>query len=148
VIEAKNSGFKKGIIPIEFDSKKHMIYLYTFAGDKVNALISSIFSIYYDIYSVNDSPYFSSFKFRESMDLNDVYKIMNDIVNILQQPDIYTLIDERTRKLIKNKFINYLPHEDQVKLKIDILYNKEDLIHLVNNNSIELIGSSEFKKWG
>lgn len=148
VIEAINSGFKKGIIPIEFDSKKHMIYLYTFAGDKVNALISSIFSIYYDIYSVNDSPYFSSFKFRESMDLNDVYKIMNDIVNILQQPDIYTLIDERTRKLIKNKFINYLPHEDQVKLKIDILYNKEDLIHLVNNNSIELIGSSEFKKWG
>lgn len=147
ITKAKKSGFKSDIIPVEFDSKEHRIYLYTFAGNKVNALISTIFSLNYEIYSVKDSPYYSSFKYKNSMNINNVNEIFSEINNILKEPDIYALTDLRTKKLIKNKFINYLPDEDQAKLKMDILYNQDDLIHLVNNNSIELIESSEIKNW-
>ena len=43
-------GFKEGIIPVEIDSNK--VYIYTFAGLKVNALLSIIFILYNDKYDI------------------------------------------------------------------------------------------------
>ncbi len=145
---ATKSGFKENIIPVEFVSKEHRVYLYTFAGLRVNALISTIFSIYHEIYSIKDTPYYSSFKFKNSLNFDDVCDIMYDLENIFKKPEIYDLIEERTQKFIKNKFINHLPYEDQVKLKMDLLYNENDLLSLTNENSLELIASSPFKEWG
>lgn len=54
---------------------------------------------------------------------------------------------EKIKKFVKNKFIKYLPEEDQSELKIQILFNKEDTIHLFENNSLKLISSSGFNKW-
>ena len=73
--------------------------------------------------------------------------MINDVENILQTPEIKFLIDEKTKNFVKNKFINYLPYEDNVKLKMELLYNSEDLIKVINENSVVLIGHTRFKNW-
>lgn len=142
-----NSGFEKGFIPVEINNKESKVYIYTFGGFKVNSLISSVFSLYYNIYSVQDSPYYSSFKFREKITFDDVEKVMYSLEKIFKNEDIYNLIDERTQKFVKNKFINYLPEEDKAKLKMELLYNKDDLINLIEANTLKLIETSPFKNW-
>ena len=144
---AKNVGFKKGIIPVEFDSKENRYYIYTFGGMRVNALLSTIFSLEYDIYSPKDTAYYTSFKFKGQGSFDNIVKVINNVEKILNAPDINSLIDEKTQKFVKNKFINFLPYEDNVKLKMELLYNTEDLLTVIKNNSIKLIGSTKFKHW-
>ena len=140
-------GFKKGIIPVEFDSKENRYYIYTFGGMRVNALLSTIFSLEYDIYSPKDTAYYTSFKFKGQASFDNIVKVINNVEKILNAPDINSLIDEKTQKFVKNKFINFLPYEDNVKLKMELLYNTEDLLKVIKNNSIKLIGSTKFKHW-
>lgn len=147
ISRAKESGFQEGFIPVEINTEESRVYIYTFAGFKVNSLISSIFSLYFDIYLIEDSPYYSSFKYRQSISYDDICNIMYDMENIFKKPDIYSLIDERTQKLVKNKFLNHLPDEDKARLKMDLLYNQEDLLSLMKENSLKDIQSSPFKIW-
>ena len=147
VEHASNVGFKKGILPVEINQKEEKIFIYTFAGHKANALLSSIFSLDYDIYNVNDTPYYSSFKTRQDISREDISKVINNVPEILRQPEINSLIDEKTEKFVKNKFINYLPYDDNIKLKMELLYNPEDLFKVLNGNSVIFVESSEFKDW-
>jgi ATP-dependent Lhr-like helicase len=145
VEHADSVGFKEGIIPVEIDSNQ--VYIYTFAGLKVNALLSIIFSLYHDIYDIKNSAYYSSFKFRDNPNFDTIQEVMANVKDILSEPEISTLIHEKTGKFVKNKFINYLPYEDNAKLKMELLYSPEDLIRLLSENSVELIGSTNFKDW-
>ena len=145
VDHAQEVGFRKGVIPVEMGSK---VYIYTFAGIPANALLSSIFSLKYDIYSVNDTAYYSSFKFRDTSNFDAVQDVLSNVEQILTEPEIKSLVDEKTGKFVKNKFINYLPHEDSLKLKMELLYSPDDLIRVVNENSAVLVGPTKFKEWG
>jgi ATP-dependent Lhr-like helicase len=145
---SEESGFEVGYIPIEIATDENKLYIYTFAGLKVNSLISSIFSIYYDIYLIKDSPYYSSFKYREPISYDDICNIMGDIEKIFDDPNFYTLLEEKTNKFVKNKFINLLPNDDKAKMKMELLYNQDALIQLVSENSFKSIKSSLFKEWG
>lgn len=147
ISNAKESGFQEGFIPVEIYTKESRVYIYTFAGFKVNSLISTIFSLYYDIYLIKDSPYYSSFKYREPISYDDICNVMYDMENIFKKSDIYSLIDEKTQKFVKNKFLNHLPDEDKARLKMDLLYNQKDLLKLMKKNSLKSIQSSPFKIW-
>ena len=148
VDHAQKIGFREGFIPVEIDSGNSRVYIYTFAGIRANALLSSIFSLYYDIYSVIDTAYYSSFKFRENVSFDKISKIMSNIQQILDKSGINNLIHEKTEKFVKNKFINYLPYEDNVKLKLELLYSPEDLLSITNENEVVLINSeSNFRNW-
>lgn len=142
---AKYVGFKKDIIPVEIDLKSGKIYIFTFAGHKANALLSSIFNLEYEIYSVKDTAFYSSFKVKGNITFENISETINNVENTLSNPDIYSIIDEKTNKFVKNKFINFLPYDDNVKLKMELLYNSEDLINLVRENSVELVESTKFK---
>lgn len=145
LIEAANQeGFRKGIIPVEFDSKEHRVYIYTFAGMKANALLSTIFSLYYDIYSVKDTAYYSSFKYNGQLNFENILTTTSSIESIFEDPEIYNLVHEKTGKFIKNKFIYQLPYEDQAMLKMEILYDKEGLLRVLDENSLVLIDSAAF----
>ena len=145
---AKEVGFKKGIIPVEIDSRENRCYIYTFAGLRANSLLSTIFSLNYDIHSVRDTAYYCSFKFRENSNFDNISDTMSNVETILKTPDINSLIDEKTQKFVKNKFINFLPIEDNVNLKMELLYNPEDLLKVVKNNSVAQVGFTDFKYWG
>lgn len=146
VKSAIDAGFKKGIIPVEFDLKEHKVYIYTFAGMKANALLSTIISLYYDIYKVNDTAYYSSFKYNGHLNFDNILETLASIEEIFQDPEIYNMIHEKTGKFIKNKFIYHLPYEDQAKLKMEILYDQEGLFKVLNENSLILIDSAPFMK--
>lgn len=145
--KAMKSGFKKGTIPVEFSLTESKVFIYTFAGHKVNALISSIFKIYHDIYFIQDTPYYTSFKFKKSLKMSDIEHIAINIKDILGEKELEKFMLDKTEKFVKNKFIKYLPEKDQAELKMQILFNKEDTIHLFENNSLKLISSSDFNKW-
>lgn len=144
---AQNAGFNQGIIPVEIEPKTGKIYIYTFAGHKANALLSAIFSIDYEIYDVKDTPYYSSFKVRQDISPENISEVIYNVEEILKQPEINSLIDEKTGKFVKNKFINYLPYDDNIKLKMELLYSPENLIKVVKENSIEFTGRTNFKNW-
>lgn len=146
VESARDAGFKDGIIPVAFDSKEHKVYIYTFAGMKANALLSTIFSLDYDIYKIKDSAYYSSFKYNGHLDFNNIIETIASMEDIFSDPEIYNLIHEKTGKFIKNKFIYQLPYEDQAKLKMEILFDKEGLLKVLNENSLSLIDSAPFMK--
>jgi len=145
--KAINSGFEEGKIPVQFCFEENKVYIYTFAGSKVNALISSIFKVHHDIYRIYDTAYYTSFKFRKDLKMGDIEHIANNIKDILSEKEVEHFMLEKIKKFVKNKFIKYLPEEDQSELKIQILFNKEDTIHLFENNSLKLISSSGFNKW-
>lgn len=145
--EGKISGFEKGKIPVQFYFEENRVFIYTFAGFKVNSLISSIFKFYHDIISVHDTPYYSSFKFKGILKMSDVEYIAGNIKDILEDEELEKFMLEKTKKFIKNKFIKYLPEKDHGELKMQILFNKEDTIDIFENNSLKLIDSSVFSTW-
>jgi len=146
VESASDAGFKNGIIPVEFNSKEHKVYIYTFAGMKANALLSTILSLDYDLYNTVNTPYYSSFKYNGHLNFNNILESISSIEKTFEDPEIYNLIHERTEKFIKNKFIYQLPYEDQAKLKMEILYDQEGLLKVLKENKLALIDSAPFMK--
>jgi ATP-dependent Lhr-like helicase len=146
VESACEAGFKDGIIPVEFISEEHKVYIYTFAGMKANALLSTVFKLNYDIYKIDNTPYYSSFKYNGDLNFDNIFETIGTIKEIFEDPEIYNLIHEKTDKFIKNKFIYHLPYEDQAKLKMEILYDQESLLRVFNENSLVLINSAHFMK--
>lgn len=144
--ESRISGFESGKIPVEFSFYDNRVFIYTFGGFKVNSLISTIFKFYHDVRSIRDTPYYSSFKFK-NLKMSDVEYIISNIRDILEDKELEEFMHSKTKKFIKNKFIKYLPKKDQAELKTSILFNKEDTVHILENNSLKLIDSSEFSKW-
>jgi ATP-dependent Lhr-like helicase len=145
--DSRNSNFEKGKIPVEFSFEENKVFIYTFAGFKVNSLISSVFKFYHDIYSIHDTPYYTSFKFKNTLKMSDVEHIACNIKDILDDEELEKFMLLKTKKFVKNKFIKYLPEKDNAELKMQILFNKEDTIDLFENNSLKLISSSGFSKW-
>ena len=145
---AKETGFKKGIIPVEIDSKTGKIYIFTFAGDKVNKLLSTLFKLYYDTYAVEDTPCYSSFKVKgNDISFSVVESIMYDVEDKLKEKKTLELIDGIVGKFYKNKFINFLPYEDQINLKMEIIFDKDNLIDLLKDNTPVEVFDVNFDHW-
>lgn len=144
--ESRISGFESGKIPVEFSFYENRVFIYTFGGFKVNSLISTIFKFYHDVVNIRDTAYYSSFKFK-NLKMSDIEHISQNIKDILEDKELEEFMFKKTKKFIKNKFIKYLPENDQAELKTSILFNKEDTIDLFENNSLKEIDSSDFSKW-
>jgi ATP-dependent Lhr-like helicase len=152
---ATNVGFKKDTIPIEYNPKTKSVHIYTFAGHKVNILLSLIYQLHYNI-TTDCNAYYASFKITEEENMNgiktevkieDIINILKSTKTILKNPEnkkeIYTNLDE----FYKNKFINLIPKEYSNQLKYEILFEEENLIKLTENNKIILCEKTKFKKW-
>jgi len=148
---AKESGFEKRVIPVEIDNNMKKVVIYTFAGSKANKLLSTIFKLYYDIYGVNDTQCYSSFKIKEdsidNITFSDIEKVMYSIEELLKNEETIESIGEIVGKFYKNKFINYLPYKDQLSLKMDIIFDKKSLINCVKNNTFVEVFNVNFDRW-
>ncbi|KZX14739.1 DEAD/DEAH box helicase [Methanobrevibacter filiformis] len=140
-------GFKKGIIPLEFDDHEGRVYIYTFAGDKANALLSMVMKYTLNVFSVRDTPFYSSFKLKETNSLNDVLESMYDLKNIIKTKNFKIFVNEDLGKFYKNKFVNFIPEDDNINLKMDIIYDIENIITLIEDNKVEIINETKFKNW-
>ncbi|MDR1820703.1 MAG: DEAD/DEAH box helicase [Methanobrevibacter sp.] len=148
---AEDKGFEKGFIPIEIDNDSRKVFIYTFAGNKANILLSTIFKLHYDIYEVKDTPFYSSFKIKrddaENISFLDIKQILDLVEDILNREETFDSINEIVGKFYKNKFINYLPYEDQVNLKMDIIFDKDGLINVIKNKIPTQVFDVNFDKW-
>lgn len=142
---ANVNGFRKGMIPFEINGNQ--IYIYSFGGDKLNYLLSTLFAIHFEIYDRNDTPFYSSFRIRKEFTYDTIINILYDIENILNEKKALNELNRITGKFYKNKFINFLPFEDQVKLKMNLLFDEENLINLVKNNNFEEVDNVGLDKW-
>lgn len=147
--KALESGFLKNHIPVEFvnQKKSQKVYIYTFAGNKVNTLLSTLFKLYYPTKSQKVSPFYISFTANNDFSMDDISSIMSDVDNILSQKDIDAKLSETIGKFTKNKFIKYLGKEDEIELKNEILFDKENLIRLCHENELCLAHDFKLKDW-
>lgn len=141
------SGFSEGIIPVEFDNKSKKIYIYTFAGNKVNMLLNLIFKLYLDTYKLNCSPYYCSFETKSDCDFKTIKGILNNVKNILKDSEERIEITKLINKVYPSKFIKYLPDDLSLQLKYELYFDEEGLIDLCKNNQPKLIDESVIKNW-
>lgn len=143
------AGFLKNHIPVEFINKKKSkkVYIYTFAGNKVNTLLSTLFKLHYPITSQKVSPFYISFNINNDFSIEDIHSIMSNIDNILTEKDMDARLSETIGKFTKNKFIKYLAKEDEIELKNEILFDKENLIRLCHENELCLAYDFKLKDW-
>ena len=149
IFEAKQAGFKKNHIPIEIidKNKSNEVYIYSFAGNKVNSLLSTLFKIYYpNLSSLKVSPFSISFNIDE-FSIDDAERIMNNIEEILSQKDIDLKLSDAIGKFNKNKFIKFLPVEIEAEIKNEILFDKENLIKLCKENDLSIASNFTLKNW-
>jgi len=144
---ANEKGFQKGIIPIEINSETRKVFIYSFAGVKANKLLSALFRLYYEIYDVEDTQFFSSFKVKNDINFLDIESILYVLEDKLKEKKTLEFINQLVGKFYKNKFINFLPYEDQANLKMEIIFDKENLIDLIKNNTPVEVFDINFNSW-
>lgn len=145
---ARFNGFNKDVIPVEIDSETGKIYIYTFAGDKANQLLSLIFKLYYDTYKVNNCPFYTSFKIKDNYSFEDLENIILNVKKILSDNSNKIKISNLLGTYYKNKFINFIPPEYNAQLKFDLLFDEENLIKLCEQKQPVPCGKSLIKEWG
>lgn len=141
---AKKDEFRIGILPVEINDGN--IYIHTFAGDKANKLLLKIFEMYHDIYNTFTTPVYVSFKVKGGIAREDIESIIYDLENILKDKETLYMLDELTKSFKKNKFMQYLPEQLRARLKIDVIFDKEELLMATADKSINFIEESKFRK--
>ena len=144
---AKVNDFTYDAIPVEHDESKGIIYIYTFAGDKANILLKLILDQYFDLYYVNITSLFISFKIRDGYNFKKLKKIFEDIPNILNDNQTKVDIVNSMGTYYKNKFLNYLPDEYIVKMTFDLLFDEENLVVLAKDYQLVECDNSNIKTW-
>ena len=144
---AKVNDFTYDAIPVEHDESKGVIYIYTFAGDKANILLKLILDQYFDLYFVNITSLFISFKIRDGYNFKKLREIFEDIPNILNDKQTKVDIVNSMGTYYKNKFLNYLPDEYIVKMTFDLLFDEENLVVLAKDYHLVECDNSNVKTW-
>lgn len=144
---AKKCGFEKGVIPVDINRRNNMITIYTFAGNKANNLLPKIFELKgYGLSRVYNNEYFSSFKLDEEISVYEISNVLGDVEEIFADDDYIEDFIDILQDVFKNKFIDYLPEKDVVELKMDLQYDKDGLIKVVNENEFVETKSDVFKE--
>jgi len=128
---AESFGLEEGMIPVNMDST---ISIYTFAGDRVNKLISDIFALEAEngISNVVNDAFKTSFV--ANIDYSDILFIMEDIPSIICEDGFPLRLQTHLNNFVKNKFIRYLPENVAAEIIYEILYNPGDLLKLLDEN--------------
>ena len=144
---ANKCGFRKGVIPVDISRRNNMVTIYTFAGNKANNLLPKIFELKgYGLSRVYNNEYFSSFKLDEEISVYEISNVLGDVEEIFADDDYIEDFIDILQEVFKNKFIDYLPEKDVVELKMDLQYDKDGLINVVNENEFVETKSDVFKE--
>lgn len=147
VIKAKENKFTEGIIPVEFDSKENTVYIYTFAGRNANNFLSILFEYYYDITDVNNTDFAVNIKTDENISLSDVEQILYNIKETLAEDDFKIFMRDKAKIFRKNKFVGYLPIDDEIEIKLTTLFDLNNLVKFIDENTLVEVYNTGFKNW-
>lgn len=147
ISNAKECNFVEGVIPVEIDSESNQITIFTFAGKNANNLLVLIFQFYYEVFNLEVTNFYASFKVKGGLSFNDIESIVYDIGNIIQGDEFNGSIAPFLENYQKNKFVDYLPLEDEVDIKLNSIFDYKNLIDLIDNNSLLKVHNVNFDKW-
>lgn len=145
--DCANNGFNQNTIPIELDSKSGEIFIYTFAGDKANQLLSLIFKLYFETYNNKNTPFYCSFKIRGDYKYEDIANVIFNVKTLLSKKENKIKIINLMDTYYKNKFINHIPPKFNAQLKFELLFDEKDLINLCEKNQPFPCGKSLIREW-
>lgn len=147
LFKANESNFIEGVIPVEIDSQSNQITIFTFAGKNANNLLVLIFQFYYEVFNIDVKNFYVSFKVKGGISFNDIESIVYDIGNIIKGDEFNDSIAPFLENYQKNKFVDYLPLEDEVDIKMNSVFDYTNLIDLIENNSLLEVRNVNFDKW-
>ena len=78
--------------------------------------------------------------------IEDIEEIMYNASKTLEDPESLLKINDEIGTFYKNKFINFLPEEDEIKLKMHLLFDQEGLLDVIENNTLVLIHNNSYRK--
>jgi len=126
---ASAEGLDHGMIPVRIGDK---IEIYTFAGERVNGLISDVFSLEHRVHDTWNSAFKASFRAR--LDYQDVESLMEDIPAIISEEDFPLRLHDSLDRFVKNKFIEHLPVDMAAHIRYSLLYRPDELLRLLRDN--------------
>jgi len=135
----KEFKLSKQTIPIVFANKNNLqiIHIYTFAGGKVNYLLSNLILEKFEIKNVEQTDY--HIKIISSKDIvEDLISYYNNLGmdNINLETDTY--LNSVDLDNFQTKFSNYLPEKLQETTIKGLIFNFEDLKDLVTHTKMEI----------
>lgn len=145
--KANECNFIEGVIPVEIDSQSNQINIFTFAGKNANNLLVLIFQFYYEVFNIDVKNFYASFKVKDGLSFNDIESVIYDIENIIKSDEFNDLIAPFLENYQKNKFVDYLPLEDEADIKMSSVFDYKNLIDLIENNSLLEVHNVNFDKW-
>ena len=126
---ASAEGLDHGMIPVRIGER---IEINTFAGERVNALISDVFRLEHGVYDISNSAFTSSFRAR--LDYHDIESTLRDIPAIISEEDFPLRLEDNLDRFVKNKFIEHLPGDVAAHMRYSLLYRPDELLRLLRDN--------------
>ncbi len=144
----KEFNLDKNIIPVSYRYDKNniqVISIYTFAGCKVNHLLTYLILDLFEVNNIYEDNY--RIKITSKHDIvEDIIKFFNDLNedNINEEMEIF--LDDVEIKRFQTKFSPYLPEEQQELVVKELVFNFNDLKDLTTDTKMEVISELEFEK--
>jgi len=126
---ASAEGLDHGMIPVRIGER---IEINTFAGERVNALISDVFRLEHGVHGISNSAFTSSFSAR--LDYHDIESTLRDIPAIISEEDFPLRLEDNLDRFVKNKFIEHLPGDVAAHMRYSLLYRPDELLRLLRDN--------------
>lgn len=126
---ASAEGLDHGMIPVRIGER---IEINTFAGERVNALISDVFRLEHMVHGISNSALTSSFRAR--LDYHDIESTLRDIPAIISEEDFPLRLEDNLDRFVKNKFIEHLPGDLAAHMRYSLLYRPDELLRLLRDN--------------
>ena len=82
----------------------------------------------------------------QEINIHDFSKILGNVKEIFSDDKYIEYFKDILQDVFKNKFIDYLPKKDVVELKMNLQYDKEGLINLINKNEFIETKNNIFKE--
>ena len=144
----KEFNLDKNIIPVSYRYDKNnlqVISIYTFAGRKVNHLLTYMILDLFEVNNIYEDNY--QIKITSKNDIaEDIIKFFNDMTeeNINEEMEIF--LDNVEIKRFQTKFSPYLPEEQQEMVVKELVFDFNDLKDLTTYTKMEVISGLEFEK--
>ena len=100
---------------------------------------SFFFKSFFKVSSNDVNPFYLRFKTNQKVSFSDISYILNNIQDYLANKIIEEKLSKVTSEYAKNKFIKYLPEEDKVDVKMNVMFDKLHYKFYYYTNSLLIV---------
>ena len=143
----KEFNLNYNIVPITFRYKEDLqvIHIYTFAGGKVNLLLSNLISEHVEIIESEENDYYIKLVSPDDI-VEDIVLFYNNLDENNINHETETYLNSITIEEFRTKYSPYLPEEQQETTIKGLIFNFDDLQDLVTHTNMEIVSGLNYKE--